>query len=418
MNCLRITFALVYVLFLVACVVFLWKLPDVHETKPRMHHNYNTKNFTFELIKSIQDNLPIQAPKINNEQSEPKKSVPKSVNLTIKRLFDEGIKDRSRLMELLIRENPLEIPSNISEFKCPTRTSEYLSLPDIINHTRTQDFINNNPDSWIFYQHLRKAGGTGFCDLAQKNLQRKQIPPYFCMIDHKGSLATPPWNSPDFLLPKMRNKGFKITANEWDVYTSDMGNYTGAVLATTFRHPVDRWYSQYRFEHLEHRDGSKPNAPRRDFRTWYNNNKFWFMGTNYYVNTFVGTKGEIPKNTGHFYWSYMRFKNIPMKWSTFQQALENVRKFHIVLIMEWLDTSAPMLKKVLNWKSPPRQVLPHEVQAKRSQVVKKTPVKKLVKEEDYNEILKENIFDFLLYQCAQRLYLEKLNCEVQIQELS
>lgn len=23
------------------------------------------------------------------------------------------------------------------------------------------------------------------------------------------------------------------------------------------RHPVDRWYSQYRFEHVEHRDGSR-----------------------------------------------------------------------------------------------------------------------------------------------------------------
>ena len=64
----------------------------------------------------------------------------------------------------------------------------------------------------------------------------------------------------------------------------------GAIFATTFRHPIDRWYSQYRFEHLEHRDGSQPGSPRAPMLQWYNNQKGWTMGQNYYVTTFLGDK--------------------------------------------------------------------------------------------------------------------------------
>ena len=32
------------------------------------------------------------------------------------------------------------------------------------------------------------------------------------------------------------------------------------------RHPVDRWYSQYRFEHVEHRDGTKQGSDSLPFQ--------------------------------------------------------------------------------------------------------------------------------------------------------
>jgi hypothetical protein len=34
-----------------------------------------------------------------------------------------------------------------------------------------------------------------------------------------------------------------------------------AVFATVMRDPTDRWYSQYRFEHVEHRDGGSKTMP-------------------------------------------------------------------------------------------------------------------------------------------------------------
>lgn len=123
-------------------------------------------------------------------------------------------------------------------------------------------------------------------------MRKKVVPPYYCMPDNRGSLATPPWNNPTFLLNKINEKGYRIVANEWDafyerfltciysfVYLSKIlilciytvysfFNLPGAVFATTFRHPIDRWYSQYRFEHLEHRDGSKANSPRIPMLQW------------------------------------------------------------------------------------------------------------------------------------------------------
>lgn len=202
----------------------------------------------------------------------------KDIYETIRELFEEGRRNKHSLLVKLTTQNIFNIPTQSPHnWTCPSSAKELISLPDIVNHSRSEFFRANQKGSWLFYQHLRKAGGTGFCDLAQNNLPRKQTPPYFCMIDNRGSLATPPWNNEEYLMSRMENNDFRITANEWDVYHSYMGRWRGAVLASTFRHPVDRWYSQYRFEHLEHRDGSAADAPRRPFRTWYNNNKGYTM---------------------------------------------------------------------------------------------------------------------------------------------
>ena len=83
--------------------------------------------------------------------------------------------------------------------------------------------------------------------MAKKNLKPGETPPYYCMVDNKGSLATPPWNSEDKVLRALASSSsssrtipYRVTSNEWDVYEARMGSWAGAVLATTFRHPVDR----------------------------------------------------------------------------------------------------------------------------------------------------------------------------------
>ena len=61
-------------------------------------------------------------------------------------------------------------------------------------------------------------------------------------VDNKGSLATPPWNDENKVLGSLtaRTTPFRVTSNEWDLFESRMAAWRGAVLATTFRHPVDR----------------------------------------------------------------------------------------------------------------------------------------------------------------------------------
>jgi hypothetical protein len=202
-----------------------------------------------------------------------------------------------------------------------------------------------------------------------------------------------------------------MVANEWDVIYDRHFFIPNVVLATTFRHPIDRWYSQYRFEHLEHRDGSTAASQPTPFPKWYDSSKSWTMGTNYYVSTFEGTEdGVEPKHKGDFYWTYHKFWNKPMTWDMFAKATLNIRRFHLILITEWLDSSSVLLNRVLGWHVPPKQVLPHESQALRD-THRSVGARASLSEADYNRITEENIFDLLFFHIVKRIYLERLICE-------
>lgn len=215
----------------------------------------------------------------------------KSIHDTLHELFDLAESDPSELILKLQEEDPLGISSGPEGFHCPSssgNSNSRIDFPSLVNEESSIHFKEGVEGSFIFYQHLRKAGGTGFCDLANSNLPRSSIPSYYCMPDQRGSLSTPPWSEPKYLIDKMTEKNFKIAANEWDVFYDTQADIKNVVLGTTIRHPIDRWYSQYRFEHLEHRDGSSSDAKRNSIKNWYNGMKGWTMGTNYYVKTFIG----------------------------------------------------------------------------------------------------------------------------------
>lgn len=390
------------------------KSPPLHLTTAENNLITSSSGSVPDKLSGITSSLASQTESSNIKISPKEFSV--SLEHRIEELFNIGSKSPVDLLNILQTDNPLGLVQNADEFQCPHHSSDRLTSLSNVNYTRAKDFRDGKEGSWIFYQHLRKAGGTGFCDLARNNMNARQVPPYYCMIDDRGSLCTPPWNDSKYLISNMRKRGFRVTANEWDVFHEDMFAYDGAVFATTFRHPVDRWYSQYRFEHLEHRDGSAPDAPRRPFKVWYNNNKNGMMGPNYYVTTFYGGD-ESPNMQAHgrgdFYWTYRKFieskqSAYKLSWNMFKKSLENVKRFNLVLITEYLSTSSPVVMKVLGWTTPPRKVLPHENQwAKRNS---SDSVESLVGSVDYRNIVLDNIYDLLLFHCVQRLYLERYKC--------
>ena len=103
----------------------------------------------------------------------------------VRRLFEVGAKDRRRLIDELATD-PLKVLAEPSGFRCPATLEERLDYPDMVNHSRADAFRAGDELSWVFYQHLRKAGGTGFCDLAMRNMKPQEIPPYYCMPDNRG----------------------------------------------------------------------------------------------------------------------------------------------------------------------------------------------------------------------------------------
>lgn len=160
---------------------------------------------------------------------------------TVRLLFQQAVDDPVSFLRRIDEEDPLHTHvEDPDSFACPSSPSQRLDWPSIVNATAAVRFKRNEPGSWIFYQHLRKAGGTGFCDLAKLNMGQQSVPPYFCMPDRKGSLATYPWSQPSHLLHAMRSHGYRIAANEWDVFQSEMyDSLDGAVFATTVRDPVE-----------------------------------------------------------------------------------------------------------------------------------------------------------------------------------
>ena len=63
-------------------------------------------------------------------------------------------------------------------FPCPTQ--ERISQPDFRDHDKAQAYANGTETYFLFFQHLRKAGGTNFCSLAEHNLPKRNIPRYYC----------------------------------------------------------------------------------------------------------------------------------------------------------------------------------------------------------------------------------------------
>lgn len=78
-----------------------------------------------------------------------------------KHLYDKGIIDADALITELDKD-PFVIRGGPGGFRCPTTLEERLDYPNLVNFTRADVFRTGDPNSWIFYQHLRKAGGTGF----------------------------------------------------------------------------------------------------------------------------------------------------------------------------------------------------------------------------------------------------------------
>jgi len=336
----------------------------------------------------------------------------------IEKLFRIGTDNATELVEILANDDPFGVNAirDPSTFECPTDVNQRVDFPSLVDDTNAKRFRDNDPDAFIFYQHLRKAGGTGFCELAKSNMERGSVPPYFCMPDNRGSLATPPWSDSSYLLDKLHERGFRMAANEWDAFYDKHATIPGAVLATTFRHPIDRWYSQYRFEHLEHRDGTDADAPRQSFFEYYKGMMGWTMNYNYYVTTFIGTEDEHPPaNKGDFYWTYHKFWKKPITLKLFLKALTNVRRFNLVLVTEYLDFAAPMIESVLGWRVPPKQVLPHEVQAVRKEH-KNIPASVRMASDKYAVVCRENVFDLLLFSLSKRIFLERLSCEMATKE--
>lgn len=242
----------------------------------------------------------------------------------------------------------LALPELKRLFKCPPNEKR-MTLPDARNQVTLKAFRKrddaNRPFTFLFFQHLRKAGGTTFCNLVGRNLPPGSVPPYFCMPDFQwrpqdtvcaGCLGR--WETHE-IVSRLQAEGHLMAGNEWDAFDPSRFLELPAVFATIFRRPLDRALSQFRFECIEDRGCEEKNVTKwwetekdlRNVYTWTFTNLNRLLNANVYRSS-RPSAGEIRGNL-------------------VGQALDTMSKFHLILVMEWLGYSEAQVESVLGFSN-------------------------------------------------------------------
>ncbi|GKY90442.1 hypothetical protein MPSEU_000018000 [Mayamaea pseudoterrestris] len=298
-------------------------------------------------------------------------------------------------------------------FPCPRHR---VSLPERRNQTKAQAFRQDESGTFLFFQHLRKAGGTHFCSLAERNLPKEALPSYYCMPDYHWTHSDGKKSTCAGCLSQWSNqeitsnmKKMRIAGNEWDKFEPDRHFELEAVFATSFRRPLDRALSQYRFECVEDR-GCK----YTDVGKWW---KFRTDLRNVYTWTFSKTRRVSRLSLNK------EFAND--RAEALGSAIDTVAQFNLVLSMEWIayaETSIQGILGFMDTSAVTQRVRPHITQAKRTDnqehnvlgaagIAKAswTP-KDYLTPEQYKEMSEGLAMDEVLTDVARRLFLERLVC--------
>uniref|UniRef100_A0A7S3Y0B9 Uncharacterized protein n=1 Tax=Heterosigma akashiwo TaxID=2829 RepID=A0A7S3Y0B9_HETAK len=180
-------------------------------------------------------------------------------------------------------------------------------------------------------------------------------------------------------------------------------------------------FSQYRFEHVEHRDGTKKGSPVMPFEKWLPRQAG--LGDHYYLKCFVGDEnlqtdeelmGDVgprgkPRFQGQFYWTYRKFDRRAWAWEDFRRAQELLLRFNLVLVLEWIDYSVDMIDRVLGWKEPPKQVLPWNNNQRKNTT--SWSAKANIPEQELLKMKANNALGLLLYHWVKRIVAERLACQ-------
>jgi hypothetical protein len=294
-----------------------------------------------------------------------------------------------------------------SLFPCPA-PARRLSGPDRRNATQLQHYHQSLQDpsmtAFIFFQHLRKAGGTHFCTLAQKNLPPAQVPAYYCMPDYfwKRDDGTSPkcagclhqWTNQEIL---ERVGSHRIMGNEWDTFDVAHHFQLPAIFVTSFRAPLHRAVSQYRFECVEERGCTHKTIE-----------SYWEKRRDLY-NIYTKTFSDIPRQ-GSFATDTASPAAAERRAQSVATALDTLLQFHLVLIMEWLFYAAGPVQQVLGFSDTAvlaQAVRPHNDRKQRTDSWRP---EEYLSAEQYRIMSETLALDEILYDVARRLFLERLVC--------
>lgn len=217
------------------------------------------------------------------------------------------------------------------------------------------------------------------------------------------------WSNEE-IITRMETSGYRIAGNEWENFDVSRHFDLPAVFATSFRKPLDRALSQFRFECIEDRG-----CHVKDVHVWWEKRKdLW----NIYTTTFADPSEGIGK--------YIKGDYTKERQKLMATAIDTLSKFNIVLAMEWLAYGAPQVRSILGFDkvtSLTTRVRPHISQAKRedgqdknrlgsASIAKASWVPKdYLDAKQYKKMSEDLALDEILTDVARRMFLERLVCE-------
>lgn len=297
----------------------------------------------------------------------------------------------------------LNASQSLRALPCPIH--QRISLPDRRNHSRSAAFRDQRDGTFLYFQHLRKAGGTHFCTLAEDNLPKQNLPPYYCMPDYQWPSSRGGQKcagclhhySNQEIASFLNAKHHRIAGNEWDSFDVEHHfDLDGAVYVTSFRDPANRAVSQFRFECLEHRGCNAPS-----FDVWWTRRRDLY---NVYTWTFsdIGRQGSIMDDAS----------KADQRANAMSVAMETIAQFHLVLNMEWLEDAEYAIQSSLgfaNTQTLHKTVRPHNQGLKRKDSFDAPTF--LNRNATFTRLRESLALDEILTDVARRLFLERLVCE-------
>lgn len=234
------------------------------------------------------------------------------------------------------------------------------------------------------------------------------VPDYHWNMQNRGAGYLTRYSNQD-ITQNMKKNGHKIAGNEWDPIEERMFDLP-ATFATSFRRPLDRALSQFRFECIEERGCKIKNVTK-----WWDKRKDL---TNVYTWTF-SNDGVRKVSTGK------TSRDAHGRQELIGKAFDVVAKFNLVMVMEWLAYAPTHVTDVLgfkNTKTLTERVRPHINQAKREDgqeinnmgaagIAKAswTP-EKYLPPELYDRMSHDLALDEILTDAARRMFLERIVC--------
>ena len=235
------------------------------------------------------------------------------------------------------------------------------------------------------------------------------VPDYHWNMKNRGAGYLTRYTN-DEIISHMTEDGHKIAGNEWDPFDPDRFFDLPADFATSFRRPLDRALSQFRFECIEDRGCRIKNVTQ-----WWDKRKDL---TNVYTWTF-SNEGVRRVSIGTTQNDSTRRQYL------MGRALDTVARFNLVMVMEWLAYAPKHVRDVLgfqNTKTLTERVRPHIGQAKRNDgqehngmgaagIAKAswTP-EKYLPPETYKVMSRDLALDEILTDAARRIFLERIVC--------